>query len=110
MEGKRHYGVLVYKYSQFIVKTLKPLIDREYRILKAREHTRVAGSSMGGIISAYLGVVYPHIFSKIGALSTTSWFAEAQFLKMIKNFTLRKDQKFFIQVGTRESEEDIGNT
>ncbi len=95
------------KYSQFIVNTLKPLIDSEYRTLRGREHTGVAGSSMGGIISTYLGVEYPYIFSKIGAFSTASWFAEKEFLNLIKDSTLPKDQKFFIQVGTLESEEDM---
>ena len=91
------------KYAQFIVNTLKPFIDSEYRTLRNRDNTAVAGSSMGGIISTYLGIKYPNIFYKIGAFSTSSWFAEKSFLQSIQNSQLPKNQKFFIQVGTKES-------
>ncbi len=93
------------KYCEFVVNTLKPYIDKEYRTLSGRDHTGVAGSSMGGIISTYLGVKYPNVFSKIGAFSTASWFAEKAFLGAIENSSLPKEQKFFIQVGTMEIED-----
>lgn len=96
------------KYGEFIVNTLKPYIDKEYRTLRGREYTAVAGSSMGGMISIYLAIKYPNIFSKIGAFSTSSWFAEEEFLKMIDGSSNTQYQKFFIQVGTKESKDDIG--
>ncbi len=41
------------KYLQFIVKELKPFIDRKYSVYTNRENTFIAGSSMGGLISLY---------------------------------------------------------
>jgi len=43
------------KYSEFIVETLKPVIDSEFRTLPDTEHTMIAGSSLGGLISLYMG-------------------------------------------------------
>lgn len=40
-------------YLKFIVKELKPFIDRIYSTLKGVENTFIIGSSMGGLISAY---------------------------------------------------------
>ena len=57
------------KYSEFLVKTVKPFIDNTYRTKPGRESTAVMGSSMGGIISFHLVWDYPHIFSRAGCLS-----------------------------------------
>ena len=57
------------KYSEFLVNTVKPFIDKEYRTRPGRESTAVMGSSMGGIISFHLVWDYPHIFSRAGCLS-----------------------------------------
>jgi len=56
-------------YLAFIVRELKPFIDRTYRTSPAREHTFVAGSSMGGLISAYAVLEYPEVFGGAACLS-----------------------------------------
>lgn len=58
------------EYLQFIVTELKPRIDRDYRTKTGREHTAIAGSSMGGLISLYAITKYPEIFGSAGAVST----------------------------------------
>lgn len=63
------------KYMQFIVKTLKPYIDKHYRTQKGKESTLIAGSSMGGLISYYALLTYPNVFSKAGVFSPAFWTA-----------------------------------
>lgn len=58
------------KYLQFIVKELKPYIDSNYSVYTNREHTVIAGSSMGGLISLYALCEYPDIFGGAACLST----------------------------------------
>lgn len=57
-------------YLRFLATELKPMIDRRYRTLKDREHTFVAGSSMGGLISLYALAAYPQTFGAAACLST----------------------------------------
>lgn len=57
-------------YLKFIVEEVKPYVDSRYRTLPQREHTMVAGSSYGGLISLYALTEYPHIFSAAACLST----------------------------------------
>ncbi|MBU0679613.1 MAG: alpha/beta hydrolase [Verrucomicrobia bacterium] len=57
------------KYAKFIVDELKPFIDKEYRTLPGREHTAVAGASMGGSISFYIAWHYPKVFFGAACLS-----------------------------------------
>jgi predicted alpha/beta superfamily hydrolase len=58
-------------YADFIVRELKPWIDGRYRTLPGRRHTAVMGSSLGGVISFWLGLEYSDVFFRIGALSST---------------------------------------
>lgn len=57
-------------YLQFIVKELKPYIDKKYSVNKNRENTFIAGSSMGGLISLYAICEYPEVFGGAACLST----------------------------------------
>src|SRR5689334_4816515 len=56
-------------YMDFVVKTVKPLIDSTYRTLPDRKHTIVGGSSAGGIISFMLVWEHSDIFSKAICMS-----------------------------------------
>lgn len=62
-------------YLDFIVKTLKPYIDRHYRTLRNKENTMIAGSSMGGLISYYAILKHPKVFGKAGIFSPSFWIS-----------------------------------
>lgn len=57
-------------YLHFLVKELKPFVDRTYRTEPGRDSTFVMGSSMGGLISLYAMTEYPEVFGGAGCLST----------------------------------------
>jgi enterochelin esterase-like enzyme len=57
-------------YLAFLVHELKPLIDRRYATRSQREYTHVMGASMGGLISIYAALEYPHVFGGAAGLST----------------------------------------
>jgi enterochelin esterase-like enzyme len=57
-------------YLRFLVSELKPYIDRTYSVHTEREHTFIAGSSMGGLISLYAVCEYPEVFGGAACLST----------------------------------------
>ena len=58
------------RYLRFLVKELKPYIDRHYSTKKDRANTFIAGSSMGGLISMYAMVQYPKVFGGAACIST----------------------------------------
>jgi predicted alpha/beta superfamily hydrolase len=57
-------------YLKFIVNELKPMIDKSYAVYTKPEHTFIAGSSMGGLISLYAVCEYPEVFGGAACLST----------------------------------------
>lgn len=57
-------------YLKFLVKELKPIIDKKYSVYKDQKHTFIAGSSMGGLISMYAICEYPKVFGGAICMST----------------------------------------
>ncbi len=62
------------EYLDFMVNTLKPYIDANYRTLPGRLTTGLMGSSMGGLISMYGFSERQDIYSKAGIFSPAFWF------------------------------------
>lgn len=56
-------------YLKFLVKELKPFIDKNFSTNTGREHTFLMGSSMGGLISLYGLCEYPDVFGGAACLS-----------------------------------------
>lgn len=57
-------------YLKFIVKELKPFIDKTFSVKGDNENTSIMGSSMGGLISFYAMCEYPDVFTSAACLST----------------------------------------
>lgn len=57
-------------YLKFIVRDLRPMIDRRFNVKTDRADTVIMGSSMGSLISLYAIDEYPQIFGGAGMMST----------------------------------------
>ena len=89
------------QYLEFLVQTLKPFIDKQYRTLSSKENTIIAGSSMGGLISYYAMLQYPGVFGKAGIFSPAFW--TVPIIKTVTNTLAGKmDGKFFFYMGGLE--------
>ncbi|RYY38879.1 MAG: alpha/beta hydrolase [Chitinophagaceae bacterium] len=90
-------------YTDFLVQTLKPLVDRTLRTRRDRSNTFIAGSSMGGLISLYAHLRYPQVFGASGVFSPAFWVAPD-----IRKDVLRQGNsltgKVFFYAGEAESE------
>lgn len=92
-EGKR--------YVSFLVKQLKPYLDQN--LPTNPDDYGIVGSSMGGLISFYAMLRYPHIFKKCAILSTAFWIYEKQFRNMIR-FSRIKNNYLYMDVGGQEGD------
>ncbi len=68
-------------YAQFLIKELKPRIDREYRTRPAAANTAVMGSSLGGICSLALAWEHPKVFGAAASLSGSYQIEKRNFLE-----------------------------
>ncbi|MCR5808995.1 MAG: alpha/beta hydrolase [Clostridiales bacterium] len=88
----------------WITKELKPAIDAEYRTLPDREHTMIAGSSMGGLMSLYAAVEYNEVFSKAAALSPCFWVSPKRMNDMIRSKRLLDGTMIYMDYGAAEDD------
>ncbi|MEI6093295.1 MAG: alpha/beta hydrolase-fold protein [bacterium] len=92
-------------YSDFIVNTLKPYVDANYRTKKGKDFTGVMGSSMGAYISAYIALKNPDIFSRVGLLSPAFWLYKNNLDSFLNNTIIDSSMKIYFSVGTKEGDE-----
>lgn len=90
-------------YADFIVETLKPYIDQQYRTLPGRGHTGIMGSSMGGLIALYAAIEHQAVFSKAGVFSASFWFAEACYGHVSATGKM-EDMRIYLIAGEQEGD------
>ena len=90
-------------YASMIVGELKPFIDAEYRTLTGANFTGMGGSSLGGLVTLYVGLRYPEIFGKLAVLSPSVWWRNGSILRMIREQPITaKRPKMWLDIGTAE--------
>jgi alpha-glucosidase len=93
-------------YVKFIVETLKPYIDKNYRTKPQRKFTTIGGSSLGSLISVYAAVKYPETFGKVLAFSSAFWFNAKELNEFILSSKVNlKHQKYYFIQGKHEDED-----
>jgi predicted alpha/beta superfamily hydrolase len=89
-------------YGRMLVEELKPFIDTNYRTIKDAKHTGLGGSSLGGLVSLYLGLKYPHVFGRIAVVSPSVWFADKQIVKYANAVPVKPQIRIWMDMGTKE--------
>lgn len=97
-------GGLADRYGQMLVYEVKPFIDRRYRTKPGRDDTGVVGSSLGGLLSLYLGLTHPAVFGKLGLLSPSVWWDDRWIVRQLGTSSEeRPGLRIWLDVGTGES-------
>lgn len=96
-------------YMDWLVKYLKPFIDKNYRTLPGREDTVICGSSMGGLMSLYAAVCYNHVFQRAACLSSSLWVDADKVLQMIAGANIKNDTCIYMDYGSVEIHNHEGN-
>ncbi len=71
------------RYGRLLREEVKPFLDRTYRTRPEPEHTGLGGSSLGGLISLYLGLQSPDVFRKLAVMSPSLWWDRRSILSLI---------------------------
>ncbi len=89
-------------YGRVLTEELKPAIDAHFRTLAGPEHTGLGGSSLGGLITLYLGLERPDIFSRLAVLSPSIWWDHRSILTFVNHLKPKPDLRIWIDIGTGE--------
>jgi len=94
-------------YMRFVIETLKPYVDSVYRTRQGPEWTAVMGSSLGGLISLYMGWKHPELFGRIGGLSPSVMWGWDRFFAEWTSHT-RHWSRIYLDAGLHETVDPVG--
>ena len=92
------------RYVKFLAETLKPYIDKSFRTNTGKEHTFIAGSSMGGLISMFAVLEYPGLFGGVGVFSPAFWISGEKIFDDIRKKGKKVNSRIYFYGGKMEGE------
>jgi predicted alpha/beta superfamily hydrolase len=102
VRDRRGRGGGAKKYARFIVDELKPFIDSEYRTLADAPSTGLGGSSLGGLVTLYIGLRFPEVFGNLIVMSPSVWWANRAILRDVRKLRKQSGQSIWLDIGTCE--------
>ena len=106
-KNEKYGGGNADNYLEFIVKTLKPHIDKTFRTKTKKKNTTIMGSSLGGLTSYYAVLKYPEIFGKAGVFSPSFWFTKDIYTLTKKSKKIKS--KIYFLCGDAESDDMVSD-
>jgi predicted alpha/beta superfamily hydrolase len=96
-------------YGKLITRELMPWIASQYRVRQDRENTGLGGSSLGGLVSLYLGLRYPTVFGKLAVMSPSVWWNHKSILGYLNEHApqMWERPKMWLDVGDREGQKAV---
>ena len=97
-------------YGRLIVNELMPYIHKRYRALHGREHTGIGGSSLGGLVSLFLGLEHPSIFGRIAIHSPSVWWNHRSILNLLRTTRVDSKPRLWLDCGDAEGARTLEDT
>lgn len=91
-----------HRYLDFLVETVKPLIDANFRTDPEPASTAIVGASMGGLISLCGFFRHPEVFGLAGVMSPSLWFADRAIFDYVRQAPTNPG-RLYLDTGTHES-------
>ena len=102
LEDRRLGGGNADAYGQMLVEDLRPFVAHHYRTLAGAENCGMGGSSLGGLVTMYLGMRYPNVYGKLAVLSPSVWWRDRVILKHVEQIPRKTGQRIWLDIGTNE--------
>jgi predicted alpha/beta superfamily hydrolase len=97
-------------YGRLLVTELKPWIDANFRTQPEAERTGLGGSSLGGLITLYLGLEYPGVFTRLAVMSPSVWWDQRSILGFVAEAIPKPGLKIWLDIGTAEGTRHVRDT
>lgn len=103
-------GGLGNEYTKLLIQRIKPFIDQRYRTLPDRTHTALGGSSLGGLISMYMGLQHPEMFGQLLVVSPSVWWDDRVIISMVGDMKSTLRPRIWLDAGTAEGPNVVQDT
>jgi predicted alpha/beta superfamily hydrolase len=98
------------QYGRLLVEELKPWIDRTFRTKPEAAQTGLGGSSLGGLITLYLGLNHADVFGKLAVLSPSIWWDQRSILNTVAMVHPKTRPRIWLDIGTAEGLRHVRDT
>ena len=97
------------KYGKLLTQELMPWIASQYRVRTDRESTGMGGSSLGGLVTLYLGLQNATVFGKLAVMSPSVWWAHKSILGYVNEHApqIWDKPRIWLDVGDREGRKTL---
>ena len=98
-------------YGLLLTQELMPWIARRYRVRTERENTGLGGSSLGGLVTLYLGLRHAQFFGKLAVHSPSVWWNHKSILGYLNERApeIWERPRLWLDVGDREGRRTLQN-
>jgi len=90
------------RYGRMLLEEIKPFIDSEYRTLAGPANHGLGGSSLGGLLTIYLGLRFSNIFGRLAVLSPAIWWDQRWILGFAGRLRVKSRPRIWLDTGTQE--------
>lgn len=96
-------------YGRLLIEEIMPFIANRYRVRTERESTGLGGSSLGGLVSLYLGLRHPQYFGKLAILSASVWWNHKSILSTLNELApqIWERPRVWLDVGEKEGRRTV---
>jgi len=99
---KKHSRGLAGLYGRFLINELKPFIDRKYRTKPEAECTGLGGSSLGGLATLAIGIIFSETFTRLMVMSPSVWWDNFAIIQILGFVREKPPLKIWLDMGTAE--------
>ena len=97
-------------YGRFLIEELMPFIEANYRVRNEPRNVGLGGSSLGGLVSLYLGMKYLGRFGKLAVMSPSVWWGGRTILDYIPATFRTPRPRIWLDIGTGEGRRTVADT
>lgn len=80
IERNKEY-MLNAQYANWLAQTLVPFVEKKLGVRATAERRGTLGASLGGLLSAQLGLIHPKVFGNIAVQSPSFWYQKEVMIK-----------------------------
>ncbi|MFP5227214.1 MAG: alpha/beta hydrolase [Acidobacteriota bacterium] len=99
------------KYALLLVRELLPFLHARYRLRAEPDHTGIGGSSLGGLVSFWMGLRHPDVFGRLAVLSPSVWWNHRYILTYLNDVApeLHCRPRIWLDVGDQEGRRTLAD-
>jgi predicted alpha/beta superfamily hydrolase len=85
-----------------LIEELKPYIDKKYRTKREAEFTGLGGSSLGGLVTLAMGILFSQVFTRLIVMSPSIWWDDFAVYRLVDTIEQKPPLKIWLDTGTAE--------